>query len=82
MSISFTIDIASCYSKSDVHEQSIQSIVSQRKTMNIHKKLKPTESETRRRKSGVIAMNSEGSTINMKCTGDTLAFAEEQLINE
>ena len=50
--------------------------------MNIHKKLKPTESETRRRKSGVIAMNSEGSTINMKCTGDTLAFAEEQLINE
>lgn len=78
MSIPFTVDVSAFYGSPSQGEQSSNTIVDKRKTLNLHKKINNTERKTRKNKK-----EEEGGAIAMKDTqGSALAFNEQQLMNE
>ena len=93
MSIPFTVDVSAFYGSPDATEQSSNTIVDRRKTLNLHKKIDNTgvssatkkTRKTRKNKGGAIAMNDtsnsapQGGAIKV---GSALAFNEQQLMNE
>ena len=59
MSIPFTVDVSAFYGEPDATEQSSNTIVDRRKSINLHKKLEATQHKTRKsKKSSAIAMQS------------------------
>ena len=77
MSIPFTVDVSAFYGSPDATEQSSNTIVDRRKTLNLHKKIDNTgvssatkkTRKTRKNKGGAIAMQSQapqGGAIGMK----------------
>ena len=88
MSIPFTVDISSFYGEPDFREQNSGSIVDRRKTLNLHKKLEPSNSRRKSPKGTFEPTQPKGSTggaISLNKTtinGGALAFNEQQLMNE
>ena len=94
MSIPFTVDVSAFYGEPDATEQSSNTIVDRRKTLNLHKKL--TKGQTPRKKTrktkntvataGAIGFkegDATGGAISMKQDyAGALAFNEAQLMNE
>ena len=82
MSIPFTIDVSAFYGEPDFREQSSNTIVDRRKTLNLHKKLdgavapKKTRKSKKQATAGAVAMQSRAPQ------GGALAFNEAQLMNE
>ena len=89
MSIPFTVDVSAFYGSPSQGEQSSNTIVDKRKTLNLHKKInQPVTKKSRKNKNetdgGAIALQShapQGGAIAMK-EGSALAFNEQQLMNE
>lgn len=89
MSIPFTVDVSAFYGSPSQGEQSSNTIVDKRKTLNLHKKInQPVTKKSRKNKNetdgGAIALQShtpQGGVIAMK-EGSALAFNEQQLMNE
>lgn len=89
MSIPFTVDVSAFYGSPSQGEQSSNTIVDKRKTLNLHKKINNTERKARKNKKeeegGAIAVQShapEGGAISFNKEGSALAFNEQQLMNE
>lgn len=89
MSIPFTVDVSAFYGSPSQGEQSSNTIVDKRKTLNLHKKInQPVTKKSRKNKNetdgGAIALQShapQGGAIALK-EGSALAFNEQQLMNE
>lgn len=96
MSIPFTVDVSAFYGEPDATEQSSNTIVDRRKSINLHKKLEATQHKTRKSKkssamhkqerderaAGAIGFKEPSAgAISMKQAG-ALAFNEAQLMNE
>ena len=86
MSIPFTVDVSAFYGSPSQGEQSSNTIVDKRKTLNLHKKInQPVTKKSRKNKNetgGAIAMqDTQGGAIALK-EGSALAFNEQQLMNE
>lgn len=86
MSIPFTVDVSAFYGSPSQGEQSSNTIVDKRKTLNLHKKINNTERKARKNKKetgGAIAMqDTQGGAISFNKEGSALAFNEQQLMNE
>ena len=77
MSIPFTVDVSAFYGSPSQGEQSSNTIIDKRKTLNLHKKInQPVTKKSRKNKK-----ESAGGAIGMK-EGSALAFNEQQLMNE
>lgn len=64
MSIPFTVDVSAFYGEPDATEQSSNTIVDRRKSINLHKKLEATQHKTRKsKKSSAIAMQSRAPAV-------------------
>lgn len=86
MSIPFTVDVSAFYGSPSQGEQSSNTIVDKRKTLNLHKKInQPVTKKSRKNKNetgGAIGMQDpQGGAIALK-EGSALAFNEQQLMNE
>lgn len=89
MSIPFTVDVSAFYGSPSQGEQSSNTIIDKRKTLNLHKKInQPVTKKSRKNKNetdgGAIALQShapQGGAIAMK-EGSAIAFNEQQLMNE
>lgn len=86
MSIPFTVDVSAFYGSPSQGEQSSNTIIDKRKTLNLHKKInQPVTKKSRKNKKetgGAIGMQDpQGGAIAMK-KGSALAFNEQQLMNE
>lgn len=86
MSIPFTVDVSAFYGSPSQGEQSSNTIVDKRKTLNLHKKInQPVTKKSRKNKKetgGAIGMQDpQGGAIAMK-EGSAIAFNEQQLMNE
>ena len=86
MSIPFTVDVSAFYGSPSQGEQSSNTIIDKRKTLNLHKKInQPVTKKSRKNKKetgGAIGMKDpQGGAIGMK-EGSALAFNEQQLMNE
>lgn len=89
MSIPFTVDVSAFYGSPSQGEQSSNTIIDKRKTLNLHKKInQPVTKKSRKNKNetdgGAIALQShapQGGAIALK-EGSALAFNEQQLMNE
>lgn len=86
MSIPFTVDVSAFYGSPSQGEQSSNTIIDKRKTLNLHKKInQPVTKKSRKNKNetgGAIAMQDpQGGAIALK-EGSALAFNEQQLMNE
>ena len=84
MSIPFTVDVSAFYGEPDATEQSSNTIVDRRKTLNLHKKLNNktnTRKKTRKTKkgsganAGAISMKQEGGAIAMQSRAPATAGA-------
>ena len=90
MSIPFTVDVSAFYGSPSQGEQSSNTIVDKRKTLNLHKKInQPVTKKSRKNKKetgGAIGMQDpQGGAIAMQShapQGGALAFNEQQLMNE
>ena len=95
MSIPFTVDVSAFYGEPDATEQSSNTIVDRRKTLNLHKKINnktSTRKKTRKTKKSVVEGQSlEAGAIDFKQAragavgfkeAGALAFNEAQLMNE
>lgn len=97
MSIPFTVDVSAFYGNPSQGEQSSNTIIDRRKTLNLHKKINnAAKKKTRKNKktvqAGAVDMQqhaSQGGAIAMKDAGaiamkqgSALAFNEQQLMNE
>lgn len=77
MSIPFTVDVSAFYGSPSQGEQSSNTIVDKRKTLNLHKKInQPVTKKSRKNKN-----ETDGGAIALK-EGSALAFNEQQLMNE
>ena len=77
MSIPFTVDVSAFYGSPSQGEQSSNTIVDKRKTLNLHKKInQPVTKKSRKNKK-----ETDGGAIGMK-EGSAIAFNEQQLMNE
>ena len=86
MSIPFTVDVSAFYGSPSQGEQSSNTIIDKRKTLNLHKKInQPVTKKSRKNKKetgGAIALKDpQGGAIAMK-EGSAIAFNEQQLMNE
>lgn len=88
MSIPFTVDVSAFYGSPSQGEQSSNTIVDKRKTLNLHKKInQPVTKKSRKNKNetgGAIGIQShalQGGAIALK-EGSAIAFNEQQLMNE
>ena len=89
MSIPFTVDVSAFYGSPDATEQSSNTIVDRRKTLNLHKKIDNTgvssatkkTRKTRKNKGGAIGMKDPATAGAIK-VGSAIAFNEQQLMNE
>ena len=86
MSIPFTVDVSAFYGSPSQGEQSSNTIIDKRKTLNLHKKInQPVTKKSRKNKKetgGAIGMQDpQGGAIAMK-EGSAIAFNEQQLMNE
>lgn len=86
MSIPFTVDVSAFYGSPSQGEQSSNTIIDKRKTLNLHKKInQPVTKNSRKNKKetgGAIALKDlQGGAIALK-EGSALAFNEQQLMNE
>lgn len=86
MSIPFTVDVSAFYGSPSQGEQSSNTIIDKRKTLNLHKKInQPVTKKSRKNKKetgGAIGMQDpQGGAIALK-EGSALAFNEQQLMNE
>ena len=67
MSIPFTVDVSAFYGEPDATEQSSNTIVDRRKTLNLHKKLNnKTSTRKKTRKTKKQGQSLEGGAISMK----------------
>ena len=90
MSIPFTVDVSAFYGSPSQGEQSSNTIIDKRKTLNLHKKInQPVTKKSRKNKKetgGAIALKDpQGGAIAMQSRapqGGALAFNEQQLMNE
>lgn len=98
MSIPFTVDVSAFYGSPSQGEQSSNTIIDKRKTLNLHKKInQPVTKKSRKNKKetgGAIGMQDpQGGAIVMQShapqggaigmkEGSALAFNEQQLMNE
>ena len=90
MSIPFTVDVSAFYGSPSQGEQSSNTIIDKRKTLNLHKKInQPVTKKSRKNKKetgGAIGMQDpQGGAIAMQShapQGGALAFSEQQLMNE
>lgn len=90
MSIPFTVDVSAFYGSPSQGEQSSNTIIDKRKTLNLHKKInQPVTKKSRKNKKetgGAIGMQDpQGGAIGMQSRapqGGALAFNEQQLMNE
>ena len=87
MSIPFTIDVSAFYGEPDFREQSSNTIVDRRKTLNLHKKLegaiasKAKKTRKSKKQAGAIAMQSrapQGGAIAMKEAGAVAMHKQER----
>ena len=78
MSIPFTVDVSAFYGSPSQGEQSSNTIIDKRKTLNLHKKInQPVTKKSRKNK------KETGGAIGMQDPqGGALAFNEQQLMNE
>lgn len=86
MSIPFTVDVSAFYGSPSQGEQSSNTIIDKRKTLNLHKKInQPVTKKSRKNKKetgGAIALKDpQGGAIALK-EGSAIAFNEQQLMNE
>ena len=85
MSIPFTIDVSAFYGEPDFREQSSNTIVDRRKTLNLHKKLDEAASRPKRKSKKQAGAMKEGGAVAMQERDEragALAFNEAQLMNE
>ena len=90
MSIPFTVDVSAFYGSPSQGEQSSNTIIDKRKTLNLHKKInQPVTKKSRKNKKetgGAIGMQDpQGGAIAMQShapQGGAIAFNEQQLMNE
>lgn len=86
MSIPFTIDVSAFYGEPDFREQSSNTIVDRRKTLNLHKKLDGASDSahsaaSKAKKTRKSKKQATAGAIGFKEAG-ALAFNEAQLMNE
>lgn len=94
MSIPFTVDVSAFYGSPDPTEQSSNTIIDRRKTLNLHKKIENANNvvtkktrKTRKNKKasqgGAIGFKETGGAVGFSnCKAGALAFNETQLMNE
>ena len=94
MSIPFTVDVSAFYGSPDPTEQSSNTIIDRRKTLNLHKKIENANNvvtkktrKTRKNKKasqgGAIGFKETGGAVGFSnCKAGALAFNEQQLMNE
>lgn len=83
MSIPFTVDISAFYGEPDFSEQSANTIVDRRKTLNLHKKMNRRTKQRTTDTGGAIGFKEAGGAVGFSnCKAGALAFNEAQLMNE
>lgn len=80
MSIPFTVDVSAFYGSPSQGEQSSNTIIDKRKTLNLHKKInQPVTKKSRKKETGGMKDPATAGAIKV---GSALAFNEQQLMNE